>query len=314
MNVNSDYLSAMCSSREKYIISKEQFEKLASGSLEDAIRALRENGFGEDSYIDAEDLVKSEEKKLINFIKEYSPNESYKQYKLLSYDYYNAEALLRCHYLNIEESKLMSIEGIYSISEIKGYIEKGKGEISSILMETIDKGKALFEKEEATGKALNNLFTKNKFKELLIVSKKFKKFVKVQIDILNISMAIRSKDERYLKESFIDGGDISLETCIKIVKDTVVAYDLGEYKEVALKAIEEGNNKRALVELENYSDSYTLKELMTRKYEAYGNDKFYIYCEYKGNEIRNARILFVGLAAEVGSSEIKMRLRENYAG
>ena len=320
---NAEYVGAICSSREKYLISQDKFDKMLSMSLKDAVKQIKDGGFGkgEDSY-EAEKLISAEEENFINFIKEYAPNKEFIAYKLLSYDYHNANAILRAVNLGLNVSKVVGRQGNYSIEELTSFIsgENTSGDnLSKYLKEAIISGKKLFSENKATGVALDLIFIKAKYAESLNLVKKvktLKTFVKAEIDASNLTTALRSSTEEGVKNAFIDGGNITESDILYIYSEKKIPSSLKglEIEKALSSAITASVNQKAFVEFENFAQSYPLKTLMKDKYVVEGFDIFYLYCLYKENEIKNVRILTVGLSAGLSVADIKARLRVNYAG
>ena len=62
------------------------------------------------------------------------------------------------------------------------------------------------------------------------------------------------------------------------------------------------------------ADDFALKTLKKRKYDVGGIVPFMLYCYYKLAEIKNVRIIMVGLINKADKNEIKRRLRNTYEG
>ena len=318
---NAEYVGAICSSREKYLISSAKFEKMLTMSLGDALKLIKDGGFGKgEELLDAEKLISAEEENFINFIKEYAPSQNFINYKLLSYDYQNANGLLRAINLNLPKQRLTTREGRYSVESLTTFIETGEGDIDSAFLKTaIIEGKKLFASGKATGVLLDTLFLKAKYQESLALVKRIKplkNFVMAEIDALNISTALRSSSVEFVEKAFIDGGNLTKTEILNLnelskIPESIKGTEFGKVVEKAVANVKEG---KALVEFENYAQSYPLKTLMVDKYVVEGFNIFYLYCAYKENEIRNVRILTVGLSAGLDKQDIKARLRLNYAG
>ena len=129
---NAEYVGAVCSFREKSIISQEKFEKMLTMSLPEAVKTLKDSGFGGGiETTDAESLIRAEEDNLISFIKEYAPNDNFINFKLLNYDYHNANSIVRAENLNLNAKKMLLREGRYCIEVLSSFIKSGEGDIES---------------------------------------------------------------------------------------------------------------------------------------------------------------------------------------
>lgn len=318
---NAEYVGAVCSFREKSIISQEKFEKMLTMSLPEAVKTLKDSGFGGGlETTDAESLIRAEEDNLISFIKEYAPNDNFINFKLLNYDYHNANSIVRAENLNLNAKKMLIREGRYCIEVLSSFIKSGEGDIESkFLKDAIAGAKKLFAEGKATGAKLDDIFLKAKYQEALSLVKKdksLKAFVQAEIDGANVSTAIRSQNVEFLKEAFILGGNISLNDLVCFIETGKLANSLKEsvFGSVIIKTLADFKNGKALVEFEKVKDDYALSTLMKNKYTVEGYGIFYLYCYYKENEIKNARIVTVGLSAGLDKADVKARMRVNYAG
>jgi len=313
---NNEYIGGICSSLEKNLISEEKIEKLLSLSFNDALKQVKDFGFGKGISSDfVEDLINKEESELISFVKLNSPSENYTKLFLIDYDYHNAESLLRSIYLGVDEKILLTKVGYYDIEKIREYIVNGKSSLSSFLEKAIKDSKKQLEGSNASGAIINKIFIQAKFDEMLSLAEKENiEAIKEIIDLTNFSLTIRSFDEEYIDEFFIKGGNVNINNLKRLIKEGLGSFIDNKYKGLVGDCLECREKGLPLVKLENYLDSFKLKKLMANKYLLEGYDKFYLYVLYKQAEIRNVRILLVGLKAGIEKTEIKARLRCNYAG
>ena len=80
---NTNYITAVCKSNENKLLGAERLRRMAeANSLQESFAILRENtyfgGEGDYSYNDFALLLKNEEKRLNDFVKEYLPDEECK--------------------------------------------------------------------------------------------------------------------------------------------------------------------------------------------------------------------------------------------
>ena len=79
-------------------------------------------------------------------------------------------------------------------------------------------------------------------------------------------------------------------------------------------AVDAFNKGEPLSDFEAEADGYALSLLKKKKYSVDGIIPFTLYCHYKLAELKNVRIIMVGLINGVDKNEIKRRLRETYEG
>lgn len=316
--VCKEYTGAICRSREKFLITDKEFEKLAGGSYEEAKKFIIERGFGrgaENAY-DDENLIREEERNFFSFIREYSPSAEYLRLSFIKNDYYNLNALIRKVLFDAGGENLLE-SGYYSVETLTELINGKRVSVSEEMKNAVLEINAI-SRGEKSGAKIDGVIEKYKYKESLKLAKKNKwalAAVKRYIDGLNVSTAIRSGNEKTVRDYFIDGGNIALKKLLTLTEDDIdkdlLIGKVGDLIKPALSAKKDG---LPLVELEKTIESYFLSELIENKYVLSGYDLFYLYCRYKENEIKNVRILLVGLKCGSPKSEIIKRFRLNYGG
>lgn len=317
--VCKEYAGAVCRSKEKFLITDKEFDKLAGGSYADAKKFVIEKGFGKGAENgDDENLIREEEKNLFSFIKEYSPSVEFLRLSLIKNDYHNLNALIRKILFNAGGENALLERGYYSVETLESLINGKKASVSIEMEKAFSEIKKLFDGGEKSGAEVDRVIEKYKYAESLKLAKKNKRVlcsVKKYIDGLNVSTAIRSGSEEVTRKFFIDGGYIPLNKIVTIAGDDIdkdlLTGDTGELIKPALTAKKAG---LPLIDFERTIESYNLSAFIKDKYVLSGYDLFYLYCRYKENEIKNVRILLVGLKCGSKKSEIIKRFRLNYGG
>ncbi|MBO4323528.1 MAG: V-type ATPase subunit, partial [Clostridia bacterium] len=201
------FVNGLVKSREKYLIERRTFLQAAeSESFSDAVKILKDSGFGDSSEGAAssyEEIVSSEWNKFFDFLKKYSPKDWFLKGVAAKYDFFNAEYALREKYAGASEKGYLE-EGLVKVSDIKAYLKDGKGEIPEAIKRVIEKGKAEFEGGNATGKSVSVLFKRAYYEYMLKVvkSKDWKEFIVHEIDALNLSVALRAGSEKEAESEY----------------------------------------------------------------------------------------------------------------
>lgn len=318
--VCKEYTGAVCRSKEKFLITDKEFDKLAGGSYLDARKFVVDKGFGKgaEAFSDDENLIREEEKNLFSFIKEYSPNAEFLRLSLIKNDYHNLNALIRKFLFSTDGEAAVSENGYYSVETLAQLINGKKADVSCEMRAAFEEIKSLKESGVKDGAKIDCVIEKHKYAESLKLAKKNKRVyssLRRYIDAVNVSTALRCGNEKTAEEFFIGGGNIPLSKILTLTGDNIdkdlLTGETGELIKPALSAKREG---LPFIEFERVAESFYLAEFIKDKYVLSGYDLFYLYCRYKENEIKNVRILLVGLKCGLAKSEIIKRFRLNYGG
>ncbi len=324
---NAVYSNARAKALERTLLGRERLYRMAeSSSAEDALKILSEVNFGDGLSIgdvsEFETLIKVEEKNLFEFVKETCPDKNFIKFLLVKNDFHNAEALIKAKYLKISSEKMLVENGIFDKDFLKEKIMVDEykdfpKELADALL-TCDEA---FVSEKATGAFIGNTIKKAYYSYLYDLSKKnkdLKVIFSFKADCINVSTALRSRDFNAVKDSFIQGGTLTLsdlrflaEESFESIKEKFKFGKLGEYILLAAESIEKG---APLSDFEKKADSFALEYLQKYKYSSENIYPFMLFVYYKLAELQNVRIVLIGLLNGLPQTEIKGRLRVNYVG
>ena len=321
---NIVYINGYVKSIEKYLITREAFCRMADAADEnETMKLLAETGFGGEnaavsSAIDVEEIIAAEWKRFKDFLTEYAPSEKFAVAALAVNDFHNAEYAIRQKYLKLDDGAFVE-DGYYPrelfIKAANGHTE----ELPKQFLSPVKDVCALFEKGEATGEKIDIIFLKAYYAFMLSTVKTpaWRNCVAAEIDLKNVSSALRYSDEKKAEKAYIDGGRLSKAVLKLIVKKadgkalekTVQSpcFDL-------IKLGIEGRREGTLALFEREAESFSMKMMKTLRFETEGVIPMLVYVNYKLNEIKNVRIVVSLKAAGLDKETIKGRLRECYAG
>lgn len=308
------------------LLGKNRLKRMIESTLEDAIKVLSEVNFGEgrvlESPLEFEKLLYVEERKLLRFIRATCSSETFKRYFLLKYDYHNIETLIKSKYLKFDPEKMLVCHGNYESAYLSERIMTDTYKsLSKYMQKALLECDLLFVNNKANGENVSSTIKKAMFEEMSELAKN-EKYIKdifsFSADMQNVSICLRTRDFSIAKELFVVGGNLTINElkniCAKSVdelKEIVKFYKNGSY---IATAIEEFSNGKPLSEFERMVDSFAIDYLGKLKYSNDGIIPFILYCYYKIAEIKNVRIVLVGLINNMGKSEIERRLRDTYEG
>lgn len=316
------YTNGVIAVREKYLL-KDKILKLCETGAEDALRSLSECGFGKGAEIssvyDYEKLAAADEAAIDEFIREYAPSQTEREYLLSPRDFHNAKALVKAVYLNLDAEKLLAPDGLIPAEKIFECIrDKNLQPLNKELQEAIKAVEELFEDEDnqASGAEIGIIFEKALFLHLSAVcSKNFllKKLIAVKADMTNILTALRADSAEYAQKCFVSGGKLSENKLLNLFnedkKQAVQAFKDTQYYEFVKYCFDAKAAGQPLTQAEKISESYEAEYFTAKKYELKRSQPFLYYVFRRRAENANVRILFVCLLAGMREADIKRRLR-----
>ena len=189
-----DFINAVCASKTKKLVGKERLRRMVeSDSLQVAFEILRESAFGGDislSYREYEKLIENEELLLCEFVKEYAPSDELESFCLISYDFYNALAILKSKFAKMDYKDYVQTEGLYLIEDLNNLVENGNGTVfPKELVKAVENGKVLLE-NGGGGMSVGALFVRAKFDFLKRITKQkyLKELLDLKIDGINLNI------------------------------------------------------------------------------------------------------------------------------
>ena len=323
---NAIYANARAKALESTLLNADRLKRiLECENVEDAIKILAEINFGEGSLTSTDDfetLILIEQKKLNEFILNNCASTSFKNFMLLKNDFINAEGLIKAKYLKIEDSYLTGERGIFEVDKLKDIIMTDEyKKLPKTLGEALLKCDEEFVSGKATGASIGTILYKALYSELYLQAKNDKNLLtifKTQVDGVNISSALRTRNFNQAKEFFIEGGNLTLSDIKSLCEDSFdqlkLKFKFCENKEIVLSAIESAERNTPLSTAEKLIESFPVKFLSKQKYQTEGIIPFMLYCYYKIADLTNVRIILVGIKNKFSKEDIKSRLRDCYAG
>lgn len=302
-NKSCTYVNGVVSALSNSLITKETFLRLIEAkSYKEFLTLLQEtpfyNGSEEASSFDLQNTLIKQAQLLAEFVKRESPTDEFVNFFLLPYDYMNIANFCKCQISNQEFEKFVDCEGIYSLTQIKDYILSKK--YNNFNNEFIEKSLKDFEfliQEQVIDTAeIDTKFKIHMYENLLKVCSKnkiLKNILCLQIDVENISVAMRAKTQFELEHQLIDGGEIAREDLIKIFKkDKSVLAKITNKKLYAFVKLAFSENKlESFVNFEVNKNNLIVSTLANKLYEINTIEPFILYCYKKQIEIKNIRLI-----------------------
>lgn len=315
---NQIYFNARCKALENKLITKKMlFQMIESKNPEFALKLLIDNKIGNQliaNPLDFEILLNEEKQKFFDFIKILTITEDIKYYFLLPQDFFNAEVIVKYNLTKDDKLKNMLVNnGILDYKFLNECFEKN--EYSSLpkpLAFVLNNLNNI-----NSGKEISNMFKKSLYESLSVENKILKEIISTKVDLINIENIFRVKSENEFETIKLSNGTIPNEifsTLASKDENIILSKCRNCYLFEDIKTILKNIKSDPFTEIEKKIDNIPLEILEKYKYNSDGLIPFFMYAFRFLAQIKNIRIVMVGLLNNLESEEIKSRLRWNYEG
>ena len=308
------YTNGVIAIKEKLLLG-EKLLRYIELTAEEALRALRENGFGSGAEgQEGEALIVAEEQSLDSFIREYAPSQRELEYLLSPRDYHNAKALCKAKKLNTDAEKLLAPQGLVKIDDLSAAIDSG--DFSALDKDLGSAIKEALENDNLTGAEIGAIFDIALYKHLSAKCKHssvLKKLLAGKADRLNILTAMRSNSREFAEKLYVCGGKLNTSDLAKLFNDdrekAERALNGTPYTDFYKLCLEAKGKGLPFTEAERALESYEAEYFVEKRFELEGKQPFLYYVFRRRAEIQNVRIILVCLNAGLSANNIKRRLR-----
>lgn len=318
---NVTYITATCKAAENKLLGSDRIRRMADSATEkEAYAVLRETSFGGGiDSIDSEDIIKAEERLLLDFVREYVPDESCLAFCLLPYDFYNAEVVTKCLYTGNDVAKFVGTEGLFTVEELINAASSSVGDVrTDIPRELIS---AMREARAAlvdgkNGVVTGAIFKKAEYACLLDKCKHayIREMLVDKIDAINVSVCLRSENFSVAAAQTIGGGTLTEKQiealCLKDEKEVSAAFANSKMKDVVVSSVRAAKDFKPLVDLEKEINCGAAKRAYDGRYtEQSGTLPFTAYFLRRLYEITCVRIILSGKTNGLDGTLISKRLK-----
>ena len=327
------YSNARVKAMENSLLTSEKITRMAySDSLSDAVKILYESNYGGGFTIDNPysygEILKSEESRVADFVREAMPDKSGLQTFLTINDYHNAKSYLKAKFTKGIEVNLMLLPaGNIEIDIIDEAIQKEDySKLPDFMAEAIKEIETAYKEDKISPRFIHLTLDKAMYKDILTACKKARvksitKYWQSNIDFIKVSTMLRCKrinaEISFLKENLIAGGEINdyiLEGLYKesydVIAEKLRYTSLGEIIAVGVGEAKAG---KALVSYEVLWDNYLLNIFKEDKADVFSVAPIAGFYIAKKIEVKMVRMILTCLKNRADLQEIKARLRGFYA-
>lgn len=310
------FANAVAAGAESALIGDDRYQRMTEAETPaEALRIAGECGFGTESSTVSGALAQ-EEKKLVAFVREYSPSAALSAYLLAEYDFDNAEAFVKAAKLGIDVEPMLREEGLVEHAALKSLVAGEDADVPKEIASAVREANEAFELG-TDGFTVASIFSRARFAyEARVVPYAFARFHTLKVDLVNIAVAVRADNYALAEKMIVKGGKLGervlRELCEGNREQALRDLARTSYAPYAALAIDALASQRALVEYERACDGIILAALKEKRFALGGWLPFAYYVLSKINEIKNVRIILTGLSAGADKADLRRRLRESY--
>lgn len=325
------YACARIRELEKYLLNQIIVNKMIdSPDLDKALKVLVENKLTEYSFANndshsIDQLLQNILKKTIDIITEISPYSYLIHLLRWKYDFHNLKVLLKAKVVNKKEPYPVFNLGNLNLKGLSSAVFEGKYQLVPIKIERIIKqSESEYIKSENLQLMeiiLDRGYYEIIFDQLQEINNAFLfYFYKIEVDLLNLSIACRCKirgiKKSKLPEILIKYGNYAIQKIIDIYDNSISSwpnnFQKTEYSSLVEEGIKDWLEDDSLLRMEQLTDNYLINLLKIGKYTTFGLESIIAYYYAKINDLKNIRIITNGKRNLLPAEIIKKYVRETY--
>ncbi len=327
------YSNARVKSMENSLLSSEKITRMAySDSLSEAIKILYESNYGGGYTIDNPyaygEILRAEEEKVTNFLREAMPDKSGLQTLLKVNDYHNAKAYFKAKCVKgVEVSNMLLPAGNIDLAVIEEAVQKQDyAKLQTQMATGLKELELALAEDNISPRLIDITLDKAMYEDILLACKKanvksITKYWRHNIDFINVSTMLRCKrinaDITFFKENLIAGGEISDYILENLYKES---YDIIAEKlryttigEIIAVGVNEAKADKGLTQYEVLWDNYLMNIFKEDRADVFSVAPIAGFFIAKKIEIKMCRMILTCLKNRADLQEIKARLRGFYA-
>lgn len=324
------FCSALMRAGEKTLLPMADLLKAAEAKdFQSAMAVIAEYGYGDGKPLaNPRDFIKvlaAEEERVYKFVFSALPEKEELEMLKFPKDYHNAKAILKAEFLGLNPENYLTSGGKHDPEAmVKMIKERNLVFLSTSMKEAINRAIELFGKGQDP-QEIDIILDKACYKDMLDAAEKagndfLLRYVKMQIDILNISTFVRlrqiGKPVDFFKKVFLEGGEISMglltsgyDESYKQLADRFAPYGYAPIFEKGATAVKETGKYYMM---EKICDDLRMKYIKDAKYVSFGIEPCAAFLLAKESELKNLRVILTGKIAGTDKQVIIERLRETY--
>lgn len=324
------FCSALMRAGEKTLLPEADLLKAAEAKdFQSAMAVIAEYGYGDGKPLaNPRDFIKvlaAEEERVYNFV--YSALPDREELAMLRFpkDYHNAKAILKAEFLGLNPENYLTFGGkVDPEAMVKMIKERNLVFLSTSMKEAVNRAIEVFGKGQDP-QEIDIILDKACYQDMLMAAEELDNqfitdYVKMQIDILNITAFVRlreiGKQVDFFKKVFLEGGNVALglftagyDESYKQLAEKMNPYGYSPVFEKGAVAVKDTGK---YYEMEKICDDLRMKYIKDAKYIPFGIEPCAAFLLAKETELKNLRVILTGKIAGTDKQVIIERLRETY--
>ncbi len=322
------FANTRAKARENNLFSYDRIQRMMEcPTLKEATRILIEANYGGGLVINEENefekLLQAEQSIVTDFVREVAPSGIGFECFFLKNDYHNIKSLIKAKYANLEDEKPMILpDGLYTISEIKERLNKGKLDFTPYLVDAVESIEKRFKVGEGSPRIIDIFIDKAMFQDITqrLKDKNVDHYVKDYfnklIDTTNILSFLRvckiGGKMSMFAQDYIEGGSLSISTFSESFSDPFIKLP-ETLRATPYSHLVKNLSQEDFSEYETAQDNFLLKVFAERKGDMFSVAPIIGYYLAKLNEIKVIRVILVCVKNKIPKQDMKKRVRKLYA-
>lgn len=320
--VDKGYVFAVARLRyaELKLLNDQALDQLASASgVNEALKLLKEKGWGNDNTYEAEDMLQEEREKLWSFVDEIVPDRSIFDVFKLPNDYNNLKAALKESVMEYEYPGIYISESTVDPELIKNAVkERNYQALPDDMIEVAENAHAVFLKTQ-DGQLCDIIVDKACLDAILKAGREtgddfLKMYAEIKVASTNIKTAVRAsltgKDKDFLNMALAECETVDKNGLMNAAANGVDAIASFLGNTAYADAVPELRKSPAA--FERWCDNLITARMKPQLYESFGLGPIAAYILARENEIKSVRIILSGKQNGFSKEMISERVRDSY--
>ena len=309
-------------SMENKLLTKQKLMQMAEAKdATEALRLLQDSDYGKTQVRDAhefEAMIQANLEEAYQAVGKLIPNETFMDIFRFKNDYHNVKVLIKEEISKVNGKKYLIQGGSIPLEVLQNnFRERNYMELPNIDEKAVEEAIEMYAKTK-NGAYIDVILDKACFRVMSEAANKLgidyvAKYVQKLADVTNLKTLLRirtlGRTEEELKENFVPGGELSVDTLIRALRNDSAVAVLKEtgYSHLCSESMEQG-----FTVFEKACDDYLMEYIKEAKYKTLTAEPVAAYILAKETEAKCVRIIMTCKLQDIDAETIKERVREAY--